>query len=504
MTGDPLQANLPADCRTDIAALDDRDFDLMAAGDLLEGNEPEACGPEFSTWLLVERARTRALVDEKLRREILSCLSTMDKERALQLAQHFVQRDPFDESRHVLLVKALALSGELAAARTYVDNVEADFLRELGERPSSALRAATRPSGPTRLAAGGLEKRVDTLIEAGKAALAAGAADAGVDCLRNAVEVAGPNGNAISSARAMVELGTALIHAVRGYDDEGNIYLRRAEELAIRADDHPIACRAILEQSYSNALAGRRPDAKRLSQRAFELADKDDESLSTAYCFFAFNHADWGHYQEAYDAYDRCLELARTIGARRRETWALGLGSWAQLRNGNIVVAEQWAKNAIILCGEQRWLSFRPWPEAVLAEVELVAKSATPSNIRSRLEATLALSCQISDPCWEAAACRVIGLSYWAEAYPDLALSWLERGLQAVTRVTDPYTALWTRISLDQARISSEVQGATAEILIRGVIGLAARTHADTELSEALELLGQVQKTTLPFPGTER
>ncbi|WP_087002766.1 hypothetical protein [Rhizobium sullae] len=493
MTGDPLRANLPENSRVDVLSLDDPDFDPIEADELLEGHEPEACGPEFSTWLLVERTRIAARMDERLRRETLSSLSTMDIERALVLARHAVQRDPFDEGRHVLLVKALVLSGNPNAARLHVENVEADFLRELGEMPTAALRSAARASVSDMPPGTGPARVAETLIEAGKAALAAGAADAGIDCLRRAAAAAEQTGDPGPLARCFVELGTALIHSVRGYDDEGIVYLRQAEEAAMLAQTRPVACRAVLEQSYADALAGRRPDARRLSLRALELSDYDPECLAAAHCFSGFNLADWGRYREASDEYDRCLEIARSRGLKRRQTWALGLGAWGHLRAGDLDRAEVWAQDAILQCEDQRWLSFRPWPETVLSEIELRTETSSPSRVRSKLENTLALSCQLSDPCWEAAACRVIALSHEGEGQLEQALAWLGRALRVVTRVSDPYAALWTRIMLDQARISLSADPAATETLTRTLIGLAARTHANNELSEALTLLGDVQ-----------
>ena len=151
------------------------------------------------------------------------------------------------------------------------------------------------------------------------------------------------------------------------------IHLRRAEELALQTQNRAVACWAVLEQCYAEALAGRRPDAARLSERAFGLANNDSGRLAAAHAFAGFNLADWGRYAEADRAYDMSLAFARTSGAARREGWALGLGAWSKLRGGNAALAVEWAREAIDLCSRLDWLSFRPWPEAVLAEAEFAA-----------------------------------------------------------------------------------------------------------------------------------
>lgn len=59
------------------------------------------------------------------------------------------------------------------------------------------------------------------LLEAGQAALDAGAADAGIETLRRAAEDAARAGDPALEARVLQALGGALVHAVRGRDGEG-------------------------------------------------------------------------------------------------------------------------------------------------------------------------------------------------------------------------------------------------------------------------------------------
>lgn len=487
MVGDPLIANLPDGSRVDALSIDDPDFDPLSAGELLQDSAPEASGTEFATWLLVERARIAARIDERLRRDTLAALVVGDSERALVLARVAVLRQPFDEGRQILLVRALVLSGQPDSARAHADQVDADFLRELGEPASPALRSAARagladpPPGP------GPATVVETLLEAGTAALAVGAMDAGIDCLRRAAALAEAMNDTGLTARSLVELGTALIHSVRGQDDEGILHLRSAEEMALRIQNRTVACKAVLELSYADALAGRRPDAQRLAVRALELADGDPAHQATAHAFAGFNLADWGRHDDALVSYDLSLAAARSGGAGRREAWALGLGSWCQMRAGRLDDAETWAREALDKCETQRWLSFRPWPEAVLAEVQ-VRGGVSPAAVLGRLEPTLALSCQLSDPCWEAATCRVIGLAHEVDGQPNQALSWLGRASRVASGFTDFYAALQSRILFDQARITLGVDTDLAAPMIRNLLAFAARAHADVELDAAVSL----------------
>ena len=485
LTGDPVNPNLPPGCRIDALRIDDASFDAMSAGDLLQDSAPDNSGAEFDTWLLVERARLAACLDARLRRDALDGLARGDAGSALRLAGHLVARQALDEGAHVLLIRALVLSGNLEAARRHAERTEAEFLRELGELPSPALRSAARarlddaPFGPRP------EAVIRILLQAGTAALKAGAVDAGLDSLRRAVTAAEVADNRALLAEGLAELGTALIHAVRCQDDEGVIHLRRAEVLAMQSQDRSVACRAVLEQCYAEALAGRRPDAARLSERAFGLCDGDPVRQATAHAFAGFNLADWGRYPEADQEYDRALAAARVGGAARREAWALGLGSWGKLRAGSTELAADWARRSIALCDRLSWLSFRPWPEAVLAEAEL-ALGAAPDLVRKGLQQTLAMACQLSDPCWEAGSCRVAALCHDQKAEPDLALHWLDRAEQALARITDPYAALVLRIKADRTRIQLSTNAEACEAQLRDLLVMSARLYADADLDAAL------------------
>lgn len=487
MTGDPVRLNLPAGCQIDALQLDETEVDSLLAGELLENSAPEACGSDFETWLLIERARLSTRIDARLRRDTLDALALGDAETSLRLAQHAVRRQPYDEAVHIYLIRALVLSGQAGAAQKHADQTEADFMRELGERPSLALRSAARAKLADPLHGETSEVVIQTLMQAGSAALKVGAIDAGLDSLRRAATMADAIANTVLQAAALAELGTALIHSVRGQDDEGIIHLRHAEELGLQNQDRAIACRAVLELSYAEALAGRRPDSERMSQRALQLSDADPARLARAHAFAGFNLADWGRHAEADRRYDLSLAAARNARTPDTECWTLGLGSWGKLRAGNADLAKEWANECLLICTRIDWLSFRPWPETVMAEAELASGKA-PDAVRHQLEPTLAMACQLTDPCWKAAACRVIALAYEKDQNLSEALSWLDRAAQALTTVTDPYAALLVRILLDRTRLTLMTNPTDGQVLLRTLLVMAAKLYAETELDAALAM----------------
>ena len=487
LVGDPVVCALPADIGVDIWGLDSDDFDVEQTGAFLEGIEVHA-SPEFSTWLLVERERIASLVDQRVRQETIRALSTADFDRAIRLAERGVHRSSFDEGCHVLLIKSLAMAGRYDAALAHVEATEALFLAELGERPTLALRSAARrtiASAPTGVSPAAFVK---SLMDAGLAALAAGAADAGIDCLRRAAQDAEKVGDQHLHSRALLELGTALVHSVRGYDDEGAIVLAQSTEIARQSGNPIIAASGLRELGYVETLAGRRPSAAAYLAEALSFAEGPD-SLAGIHAVTGFNLVDWGRVEESVEHFQLSLAHARASGSHRREIFSLGIGARGLMAAGLLLEAESWLEKCLSLVDEQRWLAFRPWPVALLCETRLNLK-ADPAGLRSSLEAAFAMSCQLGDPCWEGAVARALALSHAAEQNLSDAMEWLAEGRRRCIRETDTYTALHVDILADQVAISAR-QGlkAEADAMSREWIAAAAKSHMDAHVARAADFI---------------
>ncbi|MBK8159953.1 MAG: hypothetical protein IPK59_14695 [Rhodospirillaceae bacterium] len=485
LSGDPIMANLPVGTHVDVQHIEEGDLSVENAGNLLEDVEPRASA-EFTTWLLIERERTAGRVDARLRQETMVAISAGNYDRAIRLAELGVRRRPFEESAHILLAKSLALSGRPEVALEHVDATERMFLAEIGEKPSPALRSAARRT----IAAppGGIPARtfIESLINSGVAALSAGAVEAGLDCLRRAAADAELIKDRYLQAKALLELGAALVHSVRGYDDEGAILLRQSVEHARQCGAHDIAATGQRELGYVDALAGRRPAAAKILQAALESADGSHDSLAGIHAVIAFNLVDWGKVEDGLAQYDMALDHARSAGNRRREIWALGMGGWGQLAAGKPDMARQWLTNCLGQCDDMRWLAFRPWPLALLAEAQ-IRLAVDPVSLRPGLEDAFALSCQLGDPCWEAATARAMALTFAATDAHDTALQWLVRARDHCARVSDPYAALLVEIFADLAKCSRLAGAAEqAGFHTRQLVSMAARTHADAHLRQAL------------------
>lgn len=487
-TGDPVLRELPADIAVDVLALDQGTLDLASTGELLEGMEPSS-GPEFSTWLLVARQQVGARVGALLREETIAALSRGQHERSLLLAELAARRSPYDEGAHVLLVKSLALAGDTDAALAHVVAVEELFRRELGCDPSPALRSAARGRvalPPLGVAAAAV---ASTLLESGKAALSAGAVDAGLDCLRQAGAQAESAGDDALWGRCLLELGSALVHAAKGFDDEGSVLLEQAVRLATATGDRATAASAHRERGYAEALAGRRPEADSHVAAGLEIAGEDAQLLAGLHAVAGFNLADWGRFPDALARHELALEHARAAGEQRREAWSLGLGAWALLNAGRADEARVWAAQCLVLAQDLQWRSFTPWPLAVLAEVALLDDRPAAGSAAD-LERAFALSCQLQDPCWEGATGRVLALHHARQGDGEAALRWIVDAGRRAARHADTWVAMVGAILVTEAELRAELGDRTgADRAAREATALAARAQLDALLPRCLAVL---------------
>lgn len=491
LTGDPLVANLPSHVVVDVVQLSEGTYDPVGAGDLLEGVEPRASS-EFDLWLLVQRHRVAAQVDALLRREAMTASTLGEADRALALAETAARRRPLDEGAQILLVACLRGSGHHTAAEQVVAEIETRFRAELGVDPSPALRNAARrhvAAPPPGVTAG---SRAQALLEAGEAALGAGAVDAGIESLRQAGRTAEQAGDPALLGRCLRALGAALVHSVRSHDDEGALLLQRAAVTAEEAGDATTASAAHREVGYVDALAGRRPEAQEHLARAQVLATDDQDGLAAVRSVRAFNLADWGRHTEAEQEWEVALDLARASGNGRRLAWGLGLGGWGRLRAGDPDGARAMARECLEVVERLRWISFRPWPAAVLAEARLSARETGKTGEAGgpALDGEFSLSCQLADPCWEAGVARVMSLRALRSGDQAAALAWAEEARTRATRETDVYAALLAEVLVLDLEVGERIgDGDRVTTAALALVGLGTRGHMPHHVTRALEVL---------------
>ncbi len=467
LQGDPVQLVLAEDVVVDI-----RDSD-SADGVLLEGMEL-VTSPAFDSWLLVARRRYAGRTEAVLRETALAELAAGRSDRAVELATRLVALDPFDEGHHELLVRSLACSGDRAGALAQVAACRRLFRGELGCEPSPAVLQAAAV-GIDGKAAVGDRVAARGHLEAGEAAVAAGALEHGLSCLRQACGEAAACGDRVLHARSLVALGTALVHAVRGRDEEGAAVLHEALAVAEAAGHRETLLAALRELAYTDIQAGRRASVEHRLTRAEGLADSDAEHAAIL-AVQGMNRSDMGDYAGAFTALHASVQHAVRCGDRRQTAFSLTLIARAQLLRGETSEATCALDRALELVEAERWLSFLPLPEAMRGEVDL--QHGDTERAAERFERAFALACELQDPCWEGLAARNLGLLHRARGQLGSSREWIDQACARCTRLPDRY--VWMHGHLLDTAITFSLESAEREQthkLIRSLGALAARTE---------------------------
>jgi DNA-binding SARP family transcriptional activator len=470
LRGDPPVLELPPGTVVDVL---DRTPSPEAGGELLEGLS-FASSPGFEAWLLVERRRQASAWEALLHDAALADLAAGRIGEALARASRLVSANPLEEGHHELLVRALALAGDRAGALVQVERCDEVMRRELGVAASPAVRraaySADRPPGPSpsggRAAARGQ-------LEAGEAAAAAGAIEPALERLRRACTEAAACGDQELRARALVALGTTLIHAVRGRDEEGSAVLHQAIAVAGRAGYRAGSVAAHRELGYVNVQAGMRERAERWLSAAEAMAEGDAE-LAAVYAFQGMDLSDTARYGPALERLGESADRAEAAGDRRLAAWSQSLAGRVHLLRGDDERAVAPLETSLRLTEAEHWVAFRPWPEALCAELQM--RAGDLDGAADRLEHAFSLACQVDDPCWEGVAARGIGLLEAGRGRPAEAARWLAEAFTRCTRVPDRY--VWAHGYVLEARVAVAAGAGdeAARALAEDLLTLAART----------------------------
>lgn len=405
--------------------------------ELLEGMNFSG-SPAFEVWLAAERRHLQAAAEAVLREAALARMAAGAMAEAAGLAGRLVRHNPLDENYQALLVRSLAASGDGVGAARQAAACRELFQRELGVQPGAALDAALRTATatPTARPATGRAAALAQL-EAGEAAIGAGALDAGLQCLRRAIVEADATGDAALRARARVALGGALVHAARGRDEEGATALHEALEVG-RDASPALAAAACRELGYVEFLRGRYERTLAWLQRAAPLAGGDRAEQARIATVHGSALSDTAHYAPAIALLREAEALGAAAGDPRQRAYALSMLGRALLLHGELDAAADALDRSVALA-QPGWTAFVPWPQSLRAEVDLLRGDV--EGAANRFEHAFALGCQIGDPCWEGIAGRGLGRVAMARGEPRRAAEILVDALARCVRLPDAY--LW-------------------------------------------------------------
>ena len=475
VVGDPLELRLPEATTVDVIELTEPGEHVALVppgGELLEGLEFPS-SPVFEAWLGVMRRHLEGAARAMAHDEALALLAAGDLARASQLAAQLVAHDPLDQAGQELLIRCLARAGRRQAAERQLAECEA-LLRSQGIAPGPELRTAAREADPDPAAAPALGDSASALaqLDAGQAALEAGAVEPGVQILRQACAEAAASGDASLEARALATLGSALVHTMRGRDEEGALRLHQALRVGTHCGDSATAASVCRELGYIDVQAGRVPSAGRWLARATELANGNEE-LCAVLGVRGMALSDRGYYGAALELLNKSVARADRCGRRRQAAWSLSLIGRVHLLRDELTLALPVLDESLTLVAAERWTAFRPWPETLRAEASLRAGRADLAA--ERLDHAFRLACQLGDPCWEAMGARLAGLLAVAAGDSARGRERLADAAARVTRVSDAYAWVHAYVLDSSAKLAVETGGAEARQIVDSLAELAER-----------------------------
>ena len=409
--------------------------------------------------------------------------------------------NPLDENHQALLIRLYRLSGEDDAAAKQFAACIAVFERDLGAGPGATVEAAARAMR-SRPVAPADDATIDAMIEAGSAAVSAGAVEVGLGSLRTAARLADQAHVPELRIRARLVLAETLIHSLGGLDEQGLATLVEADEIALAEDRPDAAAHARAELGYVDFLRARYDRAEVWLNDALEFADGSPSTTAKATTYLGAVASDRANYPLAIRLLDDASALSRAADEPRRESFGRAMLGRLHLLRGDLDAATDHLDAAIALAERDHWLSFLPWPQALRGEVQL--RRDDVAGAQELLRQAFAGACQLGDPCWEGVSARGLALVAAADGDAAGAFEILADARRRCNRLADPYvwldgyildaqcelgrrhrhpdTARWVRMLRELAS-----RGGMRELTVRSLVhGAALGTTGDADAAGLL------------------
>lgn len=462
LAGDPLVLNIPAGCHVDARRLLEGELPEQPVGELLEGLEFSGLAA-FDHWLMSERQYLAAREQALLRDRALVELATGRFDWATAMARRAVDQDPLETRNQEVLVRCLAVSGRADEARRQVARCADLFRRELDASVPATVKEAALAPAPSdrRVQSVASTAEVRAAVDAGRAAMGAGAVGTGLDQLRRAVALSTQGEDRALEAEASVALGQALSHSLRAPDSEVTALLHGGLADAEETGNQRLAALACYELGFIAVQSGDVRHGADWLDRAQRMAGDDHDLNGAILGVRGMAHSDAARYADAIQALEESIEHANSAGKPRQAAWSLSLIGRLHLLRGELETAGTVLDYSLETVRAERWVAFLPWCEALRAEV--LRRQGDAETARSLAEHSFALASDLGDACWMATAARSLALIELDQARGDAAVEWVRRSLELAI----PYQ--WVRaLALD-----------TACVVLAGPDPNAARRMAD-------------------------
>ncbi len=480
-----------SDISVDTVGQDQGDVDSVLSGgcgqELLAGlSYPDS--PVFELWLVGERQRLRRQALSLVRELSLDAFARGDHELAMRTANELVTVEPFDEGHHALLIRTLVLSGERDAAQRQFEQCAKLLRTELETEPGPAVLAAAHLVGHTANPASKLDfdEVFARMIVAWQSFLA-GAIDHGLDMSRGTVAMSDVHGDVTLRITGRLFLAAMLNMAVRGWDEAvtTTAEARHLAEQAGRNEEQAIA-RSIL--AGSELMRGDYRAALTHAEAGAAMSDAPG-ALALNLAFQSAVESDTGRSEGALDHAVAAASLAELSGDPVRLAYAYAYAGHADIVAGRYESARPHVQRAIDACSSV--LVLKPWPMAMLAELDLHAGyldvSADIATEADRLAMVTGISYQ------RALAQRALALGEAAAGHDAAALDRLVLALGHARRTSQQgyafhWPVAWVLESL--ACISARSQPREAKRWAVALKDHAAATGMSTFADRADQMLG--------------
>lgn len=441
--GDPLALQLSATTTVDVAVVAGGTWAEAIAipglgAGLLEGMDIRGAHG-FAAWLLSEQHHLAATSEAMLHEAAVGSKVAGALTTAIAYAARAAAMSPLDENHQALLIELYRLIGDDTAADAQFASCADILERELGCHPGIAVQTANQQRPPARVAASD-EMSIESLIEAGTAAVAAGAIDAGVSSLRIAVQLADSGDKTGHRIGARIALAEALIHSIGGLDEPGLVSLHEAHDIAVSHDRADDVARARAELGYVDFLRARYDRAEKWLTDAATAAAGAPAATAKSLAFLGSVESDRSNYPRAHVLLEQAVDLSRRFGDPRREAYARSMLGRIHLLCGDFGQAAEQLDAAVKMAEGDHWLAFLPWPQALRGEVLLAQGDV--SGAAESLQHAFARACQLGDPCWEGTAARGLALVAEASGEKERAFDLLADARTRCNRLSDPYVWL--------------------------------------------------------------
>ena len=387
LDGDPVVLRLPENAVVDVSVLTHATWvDAVEVvgldAELLDGLVLRSA-PAFESWLLSERRRVAAAAEGVLHEAAVVLMARGALDRARGFAVRTVAMNPLDENHQALLIRLYRLAGEDAAAEKQYAAWAELLDTELGVSPGAAVEAAMRERPRERVAVP-TDASIEAVIESGTAAIAAGAVEPGISSLRSAVRLSDAGRTTRLQVRSRQVLAEALIHSLRGMDEEGLAHLHESDRLALEDSDPISSAQARAELGYVDFLRARYDRAELWLNEAITLADASPAVQAKAKTYLGSVHSDLGNYPRAVAMLNEALRLSDEVGEPRRAAYTLSMLGRLDLIRGDLDRADEHLRASVDVTEREHWLSFLPWPQALRGEVHLARQDPIARGRGSR------------------------------------------------------------------------------------------------------------------------